>query len=78
MTTGLAPALAGGLLATLVLQLLLSLAFALVVGRRLARRPALALPAPPAEVVLCLRGADPSLAEALEALAAQKSFYSIN
>ena len=72
MTTGLAPALAGGLLATLVLQLLLSLAFALVVGRRLARRPALALPAPPAEVVLCLRGADPSLAEALEALAAQK------
>ncbi|MCP9804996.1 glycosyltransferase family 2 protein [Cyanobium sp. T1B-Tous] len=63
--------LAAALLATLALQLLLTLAFALVVRRRLARRPQLALPAPPAEVVLCLRGADPSLAEALAALAAQ-------
>jgi hypothetical protein len=39
--------LAGVLLAALVLQLLLSLAFALVVLRRLARRPALALPMRP-------------------------------
>lgn len=71
MTTGLAPALAGVLLATLGLQLLLTLAFAVVVQRRLRRRPVLALPAPFAEVVLCLRGADSSLGAALTALAGQ-------
>ena len=66
-----APLLAGALLATLGLQLLLTLAFALVVRRRLGRRPGLAQPAPAAEVVLCLRGADPSLPAALAALAGQ-------
>ena len=64
-----APLLAGALLATLGLQLVLTLAFALVVRRRLGRRPGLAQPAPAAEVVLCLRGADPSLPAALAALA---------
>jgi len=59
------------LLTTLVLQALLALGFALVVRRRLRHRPQLALPAPAAEVVLCLRGADPSLPAALAALAAQ-------
>lgn len=59
------------LLATLVLQALLALGFALVVGRRLQHKPQLALPAPAVEVVLCLRGADPSLPAALAALAAQ-------
>lgn len=63
--------LAGALLATLGLQLLVTLAFAVVVRRRLRRRPGLAEPAPPAEVVLCLRGADPSLGDALMALAGQ-------
>ena len=63
--------LAGALLASLGLQLLLTLAFAVVVRRRLLRRPGLALPAPAAEVVLCLRGADPSLGDALTALAGQ-------
>ena len=63
--------LAGALLATLGLQLLLTLAFAVVVRRRLRRLPGLAQPAPAAEVVLCLRGADPSLAAALMALAGQ-------
>ena len=63
--------LAGALLATLGLQLLLTLAFALVVRQRLRRLPGLAQPAPAAEVVLCLRGADPSLADALMALAGQ-------
>ncbi|MDA1247459.1 MAG: glycosyltransferase family 2 protein, partial [Cyanobacteria bacterium] len=63
--------LAAALLATLVLQLLLTLAFALVVHHRLAHRPQLGLPAPTAEVVLCLRGVDPSLTAALAALAAQ-------
>ena len=63
--------LAGALLATLGLQLLLTLAFAVVVRRRLGRRPGLAQPAPAAEVVLCLRGADPSLPAALAALAGQ-------
>jgi hypothetical protein len=66
-----APLLAGALLATLGLQLVLTLAFALVVRRRLGRRPGLAQPAPAAEVVLCLRGADPSLPAALAALAGQ-------
>ena len=63
--------LAVALLATLGLQLLLTFAFAVVVRRRLRRRPGLAEPAPPAEVVLCLRGADPSLGDALMALAGQ-------
>jgi hypothetical protein len=63
--------LAGALLATLGLQLLLTLAFVLVVRRRLRRRRCLAQPAPAAEVVLCLRGADPSLPAALAALAGQ-------
>lgn len=63
--------LAGALLATLGLQWLLTCAFALVVRRRLRRRPGLAQPAPVAEVVLCLRGADPSLPAALTALAEQ-------
>jgi hypothetical protein len=63
--------LSGALLATLGLQLLLTLAFAVVVRRRLGRRPDLAQPAQAAEVVLCLRGADPSLPAALAALAGQ-------
>ena len=71
LSTVLCLGLATALLLTWVLQLLLTLAFALVVRRRLDRRPQLVGPAPPAEVVLCLRGADPSLAEALAALAAQ-------
>ncbi|MCP9807969.1 glycosyltransferase family 2 protein [Cyanobium sp. HWJ4-Hawea] len=58
-------------MAVLAIQILLTLAFAFVVRRRLLGRPTLSLPAPPAEVVLCLRGADPSLSDALEALAAQ-------
>lgn len=67
----LAVGLAGGLLAALALQGLLTLAFVAIVRRRLAHRPKVAAPAPPAEVVLCLRGADPSLPAALAALAAQ-------
>jgi hypothetical protein len=63
--------LAGVLLATLGLQLLLTFAFALVVRRRMGRRPSLAQPAPAAEVVLCLRGVDLSLPAALAALAGQ-------
>lgn len=63
--------LAGALLAALALQGLLTAAFTLVVRQRLAHRPPLPRPAPAAEVVLCLRGADASLPAALAALAAQ-------
>ena len=66
-----AAALAAALLSLLALQSVLTLAFAGVITRRLASRPSLAKPAPAAEVVLCLRGADPSLAAALAALADQ-------
>jgi len=63
--------LAVALLAALGLQGLMALMFALVVQRRLASSPVLAQPPAAAEVVLCLRGADPSLAPALCALASQ-------
>ena len=65
--------LAVALLAALGLQGLMALMFALVVQRRLASSPVLAQPpaAAAAEVVLWLRGADPSLAPALCALASQ-------
>ena len=59
------------LLAVLGLQLLLTLRFRAVVHQRLRQRPPLQPPLPAAEVVLCLRGADPSLPAALAALAAQ-------
>ena len=63
--------LAVALLAALGLQGLMAMMFALVVQRRLASSPVLAQPPAAAEVVLCLRGADPSLAPALCALASQ-------
>ena len=69
---GIAQGLGGALLATWLLQLGLTWGFAAVVRRRLQQRPALATPAPVAEVVLCLRGVDPSLAAALAALGAQR------
>ena len=70
--TGLiAAGLSAALLGALGLQLLLTLLFAQIVRRRLGQRPALPNPAPPAEVVLCLRGADPTLPQVLAALAAQ-------
>ena len=68
---GIAQGLEGALLATWLLQLGLTLRFAAVARRRLQQRPALASPAPAAEVVLCLRGVDPSLGAALAALGAQ-------
>ena len=67
----LAPGLAAALLIALLAQWVLVARFAGVVQGRLRRRPAAATPAPSAEVVLCLRGADPSLANALAALGAQ-------
>jgi len=66
-----AAGLACALLAALGLQLLLTLIFAQLVQRRLGRRPELKHPAPGAAVVLCLRGADPSLPRVLAALARQ-------
>lgn len=66
-----AACLAAALLTALLLQLLLTLLFAWVVQRRLSRRPPLKTPAPAAAVVLCLRGADPSLPAVLTALAQQ-------
>ncbi len=75
---GVAGALAWALLGALALQALLTAWFAAVVHRRLRQR--LHWPATPgldgegwprAEVVLCLRGADPTLAAALQALARQ-------
>ena len=63
--------LAVALLAALGLQGLMAMMFALVVQRRLASSPVLAQPPAAAEVVLCLRGPDPSLAPALCALASQ-------
>ena len=69
---GIAQWLERALLATWLLQLGLTLRFAAVVRRRLQQRPALATPAPAAEVVLCLRGVDPSLGAALAALGGQR------
>ena len=66
---------AAALLATLVLQAGLCAAFVRVVRRRLGAATstsAQAGPFPAAEVVLCLRGVDPALDEALCALAAQR------
>ena len=68
---GISQGLCGALLATFLVQLGLTQRFAAVVGRRLQQRPVLATPAPAAEVVLCLRGVDPSLGPALAALGGQ-------
>lgn len=69
---GIAQGLCGALLASFVVQLGLTQRFAAVVRRRLRQRPVLANPAPAAEVVLCLRGVDPSLPAALAALGGQR------
>jgi len=71
LVLGISQGLSGALLATFVVQLGLTQRFAAVVRRRLQQRPASATPAPVAEVVLCLRGMDPSLGAALAALGAQ-------
>ena len=59
------------LAATLLLQALLSAWFARLVGRRLAT-PQPDSPCPAAEVLLCVRGLDPSLPGCLAALGAQR------
>ena len=67
-------AIAGALIAALLLQTLLCGWFALLVHRRLARERCGVpdpCPWPAAEVVLCLRGVDPVLEQALAALAVQ-------
>ena len=68
---GISQGLCGALLATFLVQLGLTQRFAAVVRRRLQQPPVLATPAPSAEVVLCLRGVDPSLGPALAALGGQ-------
>ncbi|MFM7550340.1 MAG: glycosyltransferase [Cyanobacteriota bacterium] len=67
--------MAAALVATLLLQALLCASFVRVVRRRTCAAQcgsAHVGPVPVAEVVLCLRGVDPALDEALSALAAQR------
>lgn len=69
--TWLSSAFTAALCLGIVVQALFTTLFLGVFRRRQVLRPSLPVPAPTAEVVLCLRGADPSLVAALQALAAQ-------